>query len=41
MSHIAYEDKQYCPVMRSFYHALQEYSRRQHEASNTALEPTQ
>ena len=41
LSHIAYEDKQYCPVMRSFYHALQEYSRRQHEASNTALEPTQ
>lgn len=36
LSHIACEDKQYCPVMRSFYHALQEYSQRQHEASNTA-----
>ncbi len=30
LSHIACEDKQYCPVMRSFYRALQEYSQRNH-----------
>jgi len=34
LSHIACEDKQYCPVMRSFYQALQEYSQRQHEAAH-------
>ena len=35
LSHIACEDKQYCPVMRSFYHALQEYSQRNHTSDST------
>ena len=38
LSHIACEDKQYCPVMRSFYHTLQEYSQRNH-ISDSAVAP--
>ena len=36
LSHIACEDKQYCPIMRSFYHTLQEYSQRNHTSGSTA-----
>ena len=38
LSHIACEDKQYCPVMRSFYHTLQEYNQRNH-TSDSAVAP--
>ena len=38
LSHIACEDKQSCPVMRSFYHTLQEYSQRNH-ISDSAVAP--
>ena len=36
LSHIACEDKQYCPIMRSFYHTLQEYNHCNHTADSTA-----
>ena len=40
LSHIACEDKQYCPVMRAFYHALQEYSTQNKTGgANTAPQP--
>lgn len=37
LSHIACEDKQYCPVMRSFYHTLQEYNQRNHTSDSAAV----